>query len=390
MTSKLSWITFIPFTIAAICIKLAQIFYVDADGMVFGLPSNIWSYISIGCIVLVLLFALLFSLLDKKTAQYYVMKRNIPIGIISVVLAIVLASDGANNIFSLFDIGDISVAGVVDSALTLLISVVFIVIGLSHFVGTGTSKGMAIFYLMPALWSAIRLVRVFLKYTKVSIQVTDVCLLASYILLTLFLFNFAILASYIKGKSPVKTTIIYGFPACTALLMYGTYGITDLVVADNFDLFSNLYIFELALFGLYILLFLIELTFTMKTKDEIRIIEDENIDNDENNEVVDQEDKLLGQELITGKESEIQENLPVHSYLETQDTSNFIVTIQPESDDYAEDSEEKAEDELKGFLTDDKNEINKSQKETSQNVYEKRMDEIDKLILDISEDIRSG
>lgn len=389
MTSKLSWITFVPFTLVAIAIKLYQaIFMVDSDATLFGLSSLILDYIAIACVVLVLLFSVLFVLIDKKTAQYYKTKRNIVAGVFGVLIAVLFACDGANSIFALIEVGNFGILGIVDSILTLLVAVVFIVIGLSHFVGNGTTKGLAVFYLFPAFWAAIRLVRLFLDFTKVSIITSDVSLLVSYIFLTMFFFNYAMLISLIKGKSPVKTTLVFAFPAATACLLYAA-GKYQVVFSEDF--FSNAYIFELALIGVYIIAFLIELTINMKTKDEVSVIETEE-EVEEKEEISEDElriqrrNEVDAEGIITGLDQETKDAAPVHSYLETQDTSDFIVDVVAPVEQLEEKEYIAGEDSDKYFITQGDGQKEEEPEDSPMKDVDTRMDEIDKLILQISEE----
>ena len=55
MISKLSWILFIPLTLAAIFFKLAQT--VLPDNAIFGWSDQTLDYVVIGCVALVFLFS---------------------------------------------------------------------------------------------------------------------------------------------------------------------------------------------------------------------------------------------------------------------------------------------------------------------------------------------
>lgn len=282
MTSKLSFIAFVPFSLAAIAIKVIQLFFMDVNGLFFGFNNLMLSYLAIACSVIVLLFAVIFCLIDKKTAPVYTIKRNFVSGLLGLLLAVSFACEGANRAFLLFGSTELAFVEIADTVLTLLCAIVFVVIALNHFVGS-TSKGLALFYLVPAIWSAFRLVACFLEFTTVSIAVTDVTVLACYIFATLFLFNYAMIISKIKGKSPVRSAFIYGLPAVTILLAHSIYELTNALVykSSAFNIFSDIQSIELGLLSLYILSFVVEMSICVKRKDEIEYLEeekDENID----------------------------------------------------------------------------------------------------------------
>ena len=407
MSSKLSWITFIPFTLAAMAIKVAQIFFLtDENSTLFGLSSFQLSYVALGCVVLVFIFSIIFILADRKTAPYYKGGRNIACGIIGLLTAIVFACDGANRIFNTIQLGDYQIIPIIDSVLTLVSAVVFVVLSLSCFTGgTASGNGLAVFYLLPAVWSAFRLVTVFLTFTTVSILTVDVTRLVTYIFLTLFLFNYAILVSSIKGKSPVKTTFVYGFAACSVLCTLSAYSVSLILVSEDFsDIFSYAEDMQVVLLALYVLVFLIELTLRVKNKSEIKVVdyEDDRYKGDKESSdddlmIDDERDRRFANDFITGLDEETVDKAPLHSYLETQDTSDFLYRPTQLGDDsnvssvrYGNIDEKEIDDYITTVDTTYKdtgdNEDTDVSGQPRENKYESRMDEIDKLILEISGD----
>lgn len=418
MTSKLSWVAFVPFTIAALAIKVIQVFFIT-DGTFYSIDNLTWTYIAVGCALAVFLFALIFCLCDRKSAPVYKIDKNPVAGTLGVLLAVALACDGANMAFNIFRTAQYDLFAVADAALTVLCAIVFVVLGLNHFVGNGGVRGLAVFYLIPVLFSALRLVTCFLSITTESIVQVDITKLICYVFVTLFMFNYAMIVALMQGKSPVKSSFIYGLPAVTILLSYTVYelcirfaGTTSFVPS----FFSMLEVVELGLLGLYILAFLVELTAKVKRKDEIEIIDDidgedyQDIDsadadimsalensanngNDPNrplntalnaNNPVSADDEVF----ISIAENSLNNSDVEEMYISDADASGFI---------YAADD---AEYEIPVDIVDDvKNEINESAdvfitKENS--TYDKTedyeddidttMDRIDKLILEISED----
>ena len=132
MKTKLAWIPFVPLFLAAGFLKLAQGFM--PDGGLMGLSSLQLDYCYIGACVLIFLFTLLFVLLDKKIAQYYLPHKNFPAGLTGIVLSLLLAADGGFTIFQVFSSGKISVLEILGAVLSLLSAVVFIVLGLKELI----------------------------------------------------------------------------------------------------------------------------------------------------------------------------------------------------------------------------------------------------------------
>ncbi|MBQ8538936.1 MAG: hypothetical protein IJ433_04730 [Ruminococcus sp.] len=422
MTSKLSWITFVPFTLAAIGIKIIQLFFLEPGGTFFGFNSLMLSYLAIACAVLTMLFAVIFCAFDKKTAQVYVINKNFVAGTAGLLLAVSMACEGANRAFYAFRSMGVEFFEITDILLTIVSAIVFVVLGLNHFVGNGGVKGLSVFYLVPAIWSAFRLVNCFLAFTTVSIAVTDVTILACYIFTTMFLFNYATIVALMKGKSPVRAAYIYGLPAVTMLLSYSIYALVGSYYYRNsaFNLFSDLPSIELFLLAIYILSFVVEMSANVKRKDEIELIEvnesDEEYDkiNDPDSDIVDTlsnsmkygnkpDDTVrkvlreVNNEEFLAEDDQVFIEVAQASMNETDDytsdvdVSDFIYGQAPEDSDFVMPSAdndgnlyETHTEDVEHYITkadsayDDDEELNEPKKFS--------MDRIDQLILEISED----
>lgn len=410
MTSKLSWIAFVPFSIAAVAIKIIQLFFMGEDGTFYGFNNLMLSYLAIACALVVLLFAVIFCLVDRKISPVYLINKNIIAGIFGLFLAVALACDGANRAFVLFRSADIGAVEMVDIVLTILSAVVFVVLGLNHFVGNGGVRGLSVFYLIPTLFATFRLVECFLGFTTVSILITDVTKLACYIFVTLFLFNYAMIVALMKGKSPVRTAFIYGLPSVVMLLSYGVYEICSAVYLLNtsFDVFANIEAIELSLLGLYILAFVIEMSAFVKTKDEIEIITD--ADDEEYQEIseLETQSSAFSSSQNAMDPASIDDDVFIEvaqtslenaqrDYIRDDEVSDFIYGTMPEDDDFVMpvDSSEQEND---SYLYEEQQVQTADMYITTQNnTYDKEeqiiddisdvsMDRIDKLILEISED----
>lgn len=333
MASKLSWIAFAPMTLLAIAIKIIQVFFITADTPTFfGLDNIMLSYAAIGCALVTLLFAVIFCAVDRKIAPVYKIGRNIFAGIFGVFFATSLACDGANRAFRMFSSMNFEVLETIDVLLTVCCAVVFVVLGLNHFVGNGGVKGLAVFYLIPAVWSALRLVICFMDFTTISIKVADVTNLVAYIFLTLFLFNYAMVVALMKGKSPVKSTFIYGMPATVMLIAYGFFSLATAITSDaQFELFDNLQGVQAVLMGLYIFAFVYELTADVKSKDEIEILDDSN---ESEYEDIDEFEQSIN---VVNPISDTQRNIPqmstAYASSDVNDDEDMIFSIDEIEDD---------------------------------------------------------
>ncbi len=418
MTSKLSWIAFVPFALAALAVKAVQLFLLDDSGMFLGFSSLQLSYIALACVMAIFLFALIFCIIDKKTAPVYLLSRNVFAGCFGLLMAGMLACDGANRAFTMIRTMSTSAIEIVDVVFTVLCAIVFVVMGLNHFVGNGGVRGMALFYLIPAIWGAIRLISCFLQFTTVSIVITDVTILACYIFATLFLFNYAMIVALMKGKSPVKSAFIYGMPAAAVLLSYGVYEVANgLLNTTNFRFFRSIESFELLVLGLYILAFVIEMTLKVRKKSEIKFIEDSEVEEeyediaDPDSDILDALNSSVSNSNSSDKPVSVNTDLYDKEHLSVDDqllidivqnsmsvsdidedeTSDFIYGAVPGEDEFIlpvnneENDEIEITDNVEDYITKedaayDNEEAAKEEKTESQ------MDRIDRLILEISED----
>lgn len=418
MTSKLSWIAFVPFTLAAIAIKVIQILFLDANGTFMGLNSLVLSYMAIACALIVMLFAVIFCFADKKTSSVYPLSRNIFSGIIGLIIAVTLACDGANSAFTLFRFGTFKILDLLLVVLTVLCAIVFVVLGLNHFVGNGGVRGLAVFYLVPAVWSAAKLVDSFLKITTESVVKTDVTVLACYVFLTLFLFNFAVIVSMLKGKNAVKATFIYGMPAFLMLLSHSIYLIgREFYIGTKFEFLDNIFGIELALFALYIISFVIEVTACVRRKEEIEIIEGEALEGEytgiegADDDIIDALTNSVTNGNSPDKPVSVNTDLYDEDHLSIDDqvfievaqnsmestddfepdvdASDFIYGAVPSDDEYIvpddiNENDEQITESVEGYITKEDSTYNPV--EYTEEEIESQMDRIDRLILEITDE----
>ena len=385
MVSKLSWIFFVPFCAAAVFLKLARTFM--PDGAIFGLSDMMLDYAVIGCVAVIFLFTLIFCLADRKISPYYLQHRNIPAGIFGLILAVVLAADGANGFYLSLSSGEIVALDVVESALLMLSSIVFIVMGLTHSFANRESKHFALFNVMPALLFGVRLVRCFVDFTTISITLADVVLLIAYVFATLFFFNYAVAISLTKAKHAVQSCFIFGFPAVAAMLAYSVDAIINKI--DTYDIFANAVMIELALAALYTFCFLIELTAFSKDKDHVIISEeDDDLDFSDDRRVDDPETEESF--VIAGLEDADDPNAD-RPYLNAADVEDYIYQAveKSDSDKEEDDAVEATQSNPEDYIT---NVVEPHTYENSdgtvrtQTDFDSSIDELDQLILEISED----
>ena len=373
MKSKLSWIAFIPLFAVAVFCKLAP--FILPEGTVFGMSDLLLDYVFLGAVVILFLITVLFCLTDKKISAYYLPRRNIFAGVFGILLAVAFAADGANEIFHIFSSGVVEALSLIEAVLLLLSAVILVVLGLTHFFRAEGSKGFVLLNIMPALLCAVRMITCFVQFTTISLRVADVTSLACYIFAAMFFFNYAVALSFIKVKNAVKSCFIFGIPAVAALIACA---VPKLIFTfDMQDLISNLGAVEMILMGVYILSFTIELTAFVPTAD--RVIISEGDDDDELPDGVEMVPDLNPEDIVVRGEADDSES-DQSEYLMHTDTEHYLYVETQQVNDNPADNPDTVND-TEGYLT--QVTVDDGTDDRPAN-YEKRLDDIDKLILEIT------
>ena len=390
MTSKLSWIFFVPFTLAAIALKVIRLVMPAEDGAyLFGLSAMQMDYISLGCVVAVFLFALIFCLVDRKIAPYYIPNRNVGAGIFALICALLVAADGAYKLFIAFTSSDFKVLTMIEIVFAVLSAVALFVLGLSHFMNKNESKKLGLVFVLPAFFFALRLINSFVSITTISIMTADVMVLAAYIFMTMFWFNFAVMLSMTEAKHAVKSTLIYGFPAIAAGL---TYGIFELIKNFTFsEPFLMIPSVEALMFSIYVFFVLIEITTKVRQRDKVNIRGlKANREKEEQEELEKNPPEENIEGFVIGSQINNPDELtPSDYYSSNTDTEGYLYQEfkkepkdMPLTDDIPP-LEESSADYIIEKTEDAYAEEDKKNKTPS---YMSRLDEIDKLIIEITEE----
>ena len=392
MRSKLTWIPFALLLPAAVFCKIAP--HLFEEGALFGLSSLMLEYAYIAAAVLLFLFAVLFCAIDKRMSQYYLPRRNIFVGVVGILIAIAFAADGGQTFFYMFGAGIDDMLKFVDSILLLISAVVFVVLGLTHLLRGSEGRYPSVLSVIPALLCGVRMIECFVTFTTISIRTADVASLICYVFATMFFFNYAVALTLTKAKRALKSCFVFGFPAVAALIGYSA---EKLVFSfDTVNVLNNLHPVEMLLLGLYILGFLIELTAFVPEKDAVLVIESEEFTGDkeqdgdegedsENAEKKDNVEVIYTPEEVDGLIVQISavDNKPemddASAYIANNDTEDYLYREVTQEDDP---QEEKPDTDTENYLTS----FNEDEYEdTRPKDYESNLDDIDKLILEITE-----
>lgn len=273
MKVKLSWIPFILFTPVLVGLALYTSVFPDAEQLFMGFGVSILPYAIAGVTLVMFLFCLLFKAVDRKTADYYVIKRNIPAGLFGLITAATIAAEGGISLLEAKSSGALSAYSVVYVVFTLLSALAIVIMSLMHLTKTTSSKGLSVYLLMPAIWSAIKLVNVFVNNAEISLANTDVLQLLTLIAVTLYLFFYAQLISAIRSKGTLKNTIVMGLISVSLLLASSAVPVYDIVTSGVIpEIFSLIPLVQNLALILYIFSFVAELSSQALRKDEMKVV----------------------------------------------------------------------------------------------------------------------
>ena len=272
MKVKFSVIPFIPAAIVMTVFKLMSVFGLDESGRFLGMNKMDVNYAVIGMTLGLFLLCVLINIFDRKTAPVYPVKKNPIAGILAVMTGAVVMGSSAVTLLNTPANSEYYITTLICAGLSVFAGIAFIVMSKVHFMGKSVISNISGLFVFPALWGCSELVSEFLKGTKVSISATDMTPLFCYIFITLYMFSHSMIVSRIKGRNSVKACFIYGLPAIALSVSYGVYQIvtSSIESGGTAQIINGLHFLVIAL---YMLSFIIEMTFNSYTKDEIEIID---------------------------------------------------------------------------------------------------------------------
>lgn len=415
MKTKLCWIPFIPITLLMIFLKYMET-TLSQDATFIGLDIVGIRYTVIALAPVLLILCGLISLFDKKTSPFYTVSKNIGAALFSFVAAVAIMFKSVMSIMNIVSSGDIVIIELVTSIVGIVAGIAILFMATCHLSGKNYTSNLGVLMLFPALWSAFELIIVFLSYTTVSVLSKDMLDLVCFALMALFLFTAAMILGSMEGKNPVKRCFIFGMPAVAVTFAYAVYHVVSYINNEAYDLNDIANTVAIFAIGAYALCFLIELTIKANKKDDVVLInEKEDVDEYEQLTIREEVDYLIGE---NSEENEIEKNEPIIPAETKQEdySSEFInkeenvteisqeieetnpeeikpVNIHTEETEIDKILEEKHTEPEKTALKEEKKKISdldfviapeeENKKTNLKDELDARMDEIDKLILEI-------
>lgn len=277
MKSKLCWIPFIPLTIVAVAVKVMQNL-----SIVFSPDDNTASYISVCAVLLMFVINIVFVVMDKKTSPVYILSKNIPAAVFAILSAAMIASKSAlemilnlqERTFNLFTLGV--------TAFGILTSICMVIIAFSHLQGRNFLPRMGALFLSMPVWGGLILISEFLNNRTVSVYSVNPLTLFCYAFAMIYFFKLAMVIATVKGKNPIKSMFLYGFPLSAIGITVGVNNIFSIAI-KGIDYPQNVIAFAFFALALYIVFFNIEITKKNFTNEEQLLKYDlDEFDNEEN------------------------------------------------------------------------------------------------------------
>ncbi|MBQ1389609.1 MAG: hypothetical protein IIY78_08275 [Clostridia bacterium] len=281
MKIKASWVAFAPLSVGALMLHIYYLFFIGGENITQPLYSNYFLIINkntepelISVFAgIFLLFALLFSLIDRKTASYCDIKATQMSGLFLILSSLMMGVNGALSIVSSLSSGNSGLLILLFNILSVITGMLLASVGMGLMIGYNIAKKMRVTMLLPTIWAAINLVMGFLSHRREapSFALFDMFV---WVTLTLFLFNSSMVLCGVEIKNPIKSSFIWGL-----LLVYYDmiYVISEIDASmkefGSFQFLDLLPQLMVGSFGLYALFFLMKLSKSMITKEQEKALE---------------------------------------------------------------------------------------------------------------------
>ena len=281
MKIKASWVAFVPLSVGAVLLHIYYLFFIGGEDITQPLFSDYSLIINkstepeiISILAgVMLIFIMLFSLADRKTAPYCEIKSAPLSGLSLIIASLIMGVNGALEIVNAISVPSSGVLNIVFCAFSVVTAMLLVSVGMGLMMGYNIAKKARLAMLLPTIWAAINLVSGFLSHRREAPSFALYDMLV-WVTLVLFLFNNAMVLCGVEIKNPVKSTFLWGM----LLILYDAiYVITEVDASmreyGSFRFMQLLPQMMIAFFGLYALFFLFRLSSSMITKEQESMLE---------------------------------------------------------------------------------------------------------------------
>lgn len=269
MKRKYAWLVSLIALVAALPLRIFQQLVLVDETTGFFTDHNVTAiWISV-LLAIGVVYPAVVCRLEKDIPEAPGFFRSIPIGILYVVTAVILAIDSLRKIFQVTSGEEEAlVAGMaaiaphpllysVLAVLGLAAALILVLGGFSRIVGIYFLRSAPVAELVPPLWCCMSLIVLFVKFTEVINTTENVYQMAGVIFLLLFLSAQAKLSAGIETQRNTRLVFAWGLPAVTVGLVTS---VPDLIVPlTGLERYSDIWSDSLVLmsFSLLVLAYLV-------------------------------------------------------------------------------------------------------------------------------------
>ncbi len=208
MKLKNLWIPTIIFGIIGGAAKICDTLF-NRNGESFFLNSMVCSTIFVCSLIMIFLIGVIMAMADTRGNVAHCPVKNIGAALFGFIVSVTLICTGVLSILSV---------GADTPLLQILMSCIFGIFGgvimlyesCISFTGHNNMKKIPLLALALPVWSCSRMMQLFLEYSKVSLNSTEMFDLISTVFLTLFLFYQAVYFAGFDQNHGVRRSILYG------------------------------------------------------------------------------------------------------------------------------------------------------------------------------------
>ena len=253
MKVKFLWVLYLPVILLSVIIKSLEFFginqYFDKLSADYVLAAVISIFAIIGAIL---------TFFDKETSQVYLLGKNIPAFLFSLLSAILISSKSFLNLFNELVLAEYDGLVLLTSLVGVIAAASFIIIALAHLMGKNHFPNAGMMFISIPVWFVLSVMKCFMEGRIVSAADIDPIRMFFYIAGSIVFVNIPMIIALIGGKKPVNSSVVYGVPFALLGVIYFFNTVKDIVV-NQFDFSQNISGFIGFSTALYVLFLVLEL-----------------------------------------------------------------------------------------------------------------------------------
>lgn len=274
MKIKASWIAFIPIMVGTLFLHFYYTFFIGGGEITQKLFGDYYLLINektepqmiVVLCAIMFGFALLFYIIDRKTAPGCELKSGFLNGVFLILAALLLGVDSSVSIMNAISGETSSAFSLFQGLLGIITALIFAIVGMGSLISFNIAKKIRIFMLIPTAWAVVGMLNSFVSHRQEAPSFSFFDTFA-WVFLALFLFYSSMVLCGIEIKNPVKSSFLFGFPA---ILFITAYSVTSIKQSmdelGSFELTAVIPQLALAALGLFALSYLGGLSGSMKRK----------------------------------------------------------------------------------------------------------------------------